>query len=690
MPDTTSVPTDSVATAPRVDRLEVIQELPRGSTGTVRKAKNARSERVVALRQFEAPQWLDDIQELLERILAEARTASTLQHRNIATLYTCGYKNFTVYMTSEFVDGSTLREAMAGRPLTLPEVLATAKQLCAALDYAHAQGIVHQNLNLSNLKLLPDGTLKILDFGLLKHRHLLSQTPIKKLENEPYLSPEEVKNKPVTKSSNLFTAATIVYELLTTRSPFAGQHLGEVDRNITEVTPNPLNMAHARVPEAVSRVVLKGLAKNPDDRFQSGKEMADALEDAMRNAPMRASVPLASATKSPSAQNIPPAIGDQTIKITPRFTTTTSAPGVKSTPVTTTTRAAAASTATTTTRRPAAAPKAAAVAGKKPYWVFAAGGLGLVILVVVGLFALRRAPAQPVNESGTTVTETPVPAQAGELTPPAEPPQPTLEVRELGGKPGKPAKNAKSTISAPVPTAVAPSVGELAIATSPAGATIEIEGQGQSWRTTQAVSTLAPGTYKITVSMAGYLSETHVVTVVAGNRVQADVHLTLAKGFLTVSSNPAGARVLIDGRDSGKASPAEFALDPAAHDIVVHKEGYLDAQTSIKLVAGQAVAYSPTLRLAGRTDNIKAVGGFGKIFGGGGSSGMARVEIRTQPKGVRILINGTEFAKTTPVDIQVEPGNYEITLQKDGYKSVHKSLTVGQGEKIRIDETLPQ
>src|ERR1700682_4550863 len=215
MPDTASVPTDSTAAAPRVDRLEVIQELPRGSIGTVRKAKNARSERVVALRQFEAPQWLDDIQDLLDRILAEARVASTLQHPNIATLYTCGYKSFTVFMTSEFVEGPSLKEATtASKPLSLPEVLSVAKQLCAGLDCAHSQGVVHHSLNLCNLKLLPDGTLKILDFGLLKHRHLLSQTPVKKLENEPYLSPEEVKNKPATKSSNLFTAATILYELL--------------------------------------------------------------------------------------------------------------------------------------------------------------------------------------------------------------------------------------------------------------------------------------------------------------------------------------------------------------------------------------------------------------------------------------------------------------------------------------------
>ncbi|MEI4861624.1 hypothetical protein Q8G41_28975, partial [Klebsiella pneumoniae] len=78
------------------------------------------------------------------------------------------------------------------------------------------------------------------------------QTPAKKLENEPYLSPEEVKNKPPDRGANLFTAATIIYQLYTCRNPFAGKHLGEVDRAIVDVTPHPLNTAHPRVPPAIS------------------------------------------------------------------------------------------------------------------------------------------------------------------------------------------------------------------------------------------------------------------------------------------------------------------------------------------------------------------------------------------------------------------------------------------------------
>src|SRR5258708_41676 len=142
MQETTSVPTASGAAAPSVDRLELIQEMPRGSVGTVQKARNARTQLTVALRQFDVPQWLDDVQALLDKIVGEAKAASQLQHPNIAALYTCGYKDFTVFMTSEFVDAPTVKELMATRTPTLPEAAALAKQLCAAMDYAHSKGVV--------------------------------------------------------------------------------------------------------------------------------------------------------------------------------------------------------------------------------------------------------------------------------------------------------------------------------------------------------------------------------------------------------------------------------------------------------------------------------------------------------------------------------------------------------------------
>src|SRR5579884_1154585 len=156
----------ATAVAPRTDRLELVKELPRGSVGIVHQARNPQQNRSVALRKFEVPEWLDDAQDLLKKIVAEAKTAGALEHPNIARLYTCGYKDFTVFMTAEFVEGQTLREIISKRQLEMPEVLQFARQLGSALDAAHEKGVFHHFLNPANIKVLPDGTLKILDFGL--------------------------------------------------------------------------------------------------------------------------------------------------------------------------------------------------------------------------------------------------------------------------------------------------------------------------------------------------------------------------------------------------------------------------------------------------------------------------------------------------------------------------------------------
>src|SRR6185312_2115963 len=217
-----------------------------------------------------------------QRILAEARAASTLDHPNIAHLHTCGYKDFNVFMTAEFVEGQTLKEIMAGRIPDLNEILQWAKQLCSAVDNANDKGVYHHFLNPYNIKLTPDGTVKVLDFGLIRDKNLLTPTPAKKLDDAPYLSPEQVKNKLADRATNIFNVGVILYELYTSRSPFAVKHLGEVDRAISDASPHPLNVANGRVPEGISRVVLKAMSKNPADRYGSGAQLMMALESAMR------------------------------------------------------------------------------------------------------------------------------------------------------------------------------------------------------------------------------------------------------------------------------------------------------------------------------------------------------------------------------------------------------------------------
>jgi hypothetical protein len=689
MHETTEPTAASTPAAPRTDRLELVKELTRGSIGVVHKARNPQLGRVIALRQFEVPQWLDDVNDLLKRILAEARGASALDHVNIAKLYTCGYKGFTVFMTADFIEGKSLKEIIASRSLELPEILPLARQLCAALDYAHEKGVFHHFLNPSNIKLLPDGTLKVLDFGLLRNKHLLSQTPAKKLENEPYVSPEQVKNKPPDRPANLFSAATILYELYTARNPFAGMHLGEVDRAIVDVTPHPMNLAHPRVPAAISAVILKALSKAPAERYPSGKQFAAALEDAMKAEPVRAATPAvpAAASMAQPGPNAPIAEMSR-----PRLQNTAKTNG------------GGPGTARVVPLPPPTAARAQVRSMNQ--WKLVGAVVGCLFIVALLAFLFQRKPTDVPDapETPPVASSKPVKASAPAPTPELTPaPAPTPVAVEPEAVPAEPLEPLE-TLSAPSPLrrgkngraprvagpASIPAEGQITVSSIPADATAQIEGLSQSWRTPQTISSLAPGTYKVIVSKPGYASEVRNVQVSAGNRLAVDVRLTVTKGFLNIAGSPGGANVLIDGRDTGKITPASFMLDPAVHKIVLRKSGYLDSGTDIQLAAGQTVGYSPSLMVAGRTDNIKIMGsGIAKVFGGGGSSqGKARIEIKSDPKGAQVIINGTPLPKTTPVEVQVEAGNYDITLQKDGYKAVHENTIVGMEERVKIDKTL--
>ena len=242
---------------------------------------------------------------------------------------------------------------------------------------------------------------------------------------------------------------------------------------------------------------------------------------------------------------------------------------------------------------------------------------------------------------------------------------------------------------APAPVSASTADGQLTVSSEPEGATFSIEGRTtQAWKTPQMVGSLAPAVYRVTVSKPGYSTETRNIQVVSGRGVSLDVKLNALKATLNVGGTPIGARIVIDGKETGKFSPAEFTLDPAVHTVSLHREGFFDSTGEVKLSAGQTLNYSPSMTPAGRTDNIKVVGGFKKLFGKGSSGGMARLEIRSDPKGAQVSINGTVLPKPTPVEIQVEPGNYQITLEKDGFKPVHKTISAQLDDKLKIDEQL--
>ncbi len=232
--------------------------------------------------------------------------------------------------------------------------------------------------------------------------------------------------------------------------------------------------------------------------------------------------------------------------------------------------------------------------------------------------------------------------------------------------------------------------GQLAIDSTPQGAQVQVDGRGDaSWVTPFALTNLQPGEHSITVSKAGYSTDTRSVAVTSGNRATTVVHLAQLMATLVVKSDPAGANIYVDGRDVGAKTPAQVSVDKGQHVVLVRMSGYIDETMNTQFVLGQTFNFAPTLRPLGNTDNIKTVGKMSKLFGGKGAQpGQATVSIHTTPKGAQVAINQHMLDKNSPVDVMLDPGNYEVDITLSGYLPLHKVITADRGGKVVIDENL--
>jgi hypothetical protein len=147
-----------------------------------------------------------------------------------------------------------------------------------------------------------------------------------------------------------------------------------------------------------------------------------------------------------------------------------------------------------------------------------------------------------------------------------------------------------------------------------------------------------------------------------------------------INSDPAGAAISVDGKDTGKLTPAQLSLPPGDHSIVLTKAGFSDLTTSVHLAGGQAYHYSNTLQPVAKQSKFK------RFFGGGGDK--VAVKIQSNPSGAEIAIDGADQSRATPNKLTLEPGSHTLSLQLKGYKQLNKSITVEKNTPLQIDESL--
>lgn len=269
----------------RVGRYEIKEQIGEGAMAQVFKAYDPQIGRTLACKILKEERSLDE--EYVNRFMREAKAAGAFVHPNIVAVYDVGRHEDRPYIIIELVDGTPLDEILRDKgKLPMDQVLTIGVQLAKALDYAHAQGVVHRDIKPSNILLLPDGhSIKIADFGIAHidepdaTRHTQAGTV---LGTPQYMSPEQVMGTKVDGRSDLFSVGVILYQLFAGRRPFNADTMATLLYQITREDPPPLGEVAPDLPVGLQHIVGKLLSKQPERRFQSGHELADALERELR------------------------------------------------------------------------------------------------------------------------------------------------------------------------------------------------------------------------------------------------------------------------------------------------------------------------------------------------------------------------------------------------------------------------
>ncbi len=268
----------------RIGHYEIRELLGEGAMGRVYLAHDPAIDRPVALKVIHAHLLTDGQDtEILERFRREARAAGRLSHPNIVAVYEYGEENRQPFIAMEYVAGESLKDRLAGGYRFTPaEVRALMGQLLDALACAHRQGVVHRDIKPANILLLPDGRIKITDFGIA-HLEDSQLTRTGMLVGSPaYMAPEQCMGLPVDPRADLFSAGVVLYELLTGERPFAGQQGTAVIQRIMTAEPDPPSRLNPLLPRRLDQVVLKVLAKKPEARYADATAMKRALDTALQ------------------------------------------------------------------------------------------------------------------------------------------------------------------------------------------------------------------------------------------------------------------------------------------------------------------------------------------------------------------------------------------------------------------------
>jgi serine/threonine protein kinase len=270
----------SQKTQPTLGRYEIIEQIGKGAMGIVYKGRDPKLQRLTAIKTI---RFIDDYDEdKVEKVKAyfyhEAEVVARLSHKNIVKIYDVGEDLDLSYLAMEYLEGQSLDAyCQAEKRLSIPQIVGITAQVCDALDYAHNHGIIHRDIKPGNIMVLNSGEVKVTDFGIARAAGS-TKTRTGVIKGTPYyMSPEQARGKKLDGRADIFSLGVVLYHALTGKLPFTGENLAAIMYQTANADPTPASVYNTEIVQPIVDLLDRALAKDPQLRFQSAAQMAEAL-----------------------------------------------------------------------------------------------------------------------------------------------------------------------------------------------------------------------------------------------------------------------------------------------------------------------------------------------------------------------------------------------------------------------------
>jgi predicted Ser/Thr protein kinase len=663
-----------------------------------------------------------EFREYKARFQREAQAAGVLNHPNIVNVFDYGEDNGVLYLIMEYLEGKSLEKLLEGHNILLIEnIIPMYDQVCSALDHAHQNGIVHRDIKPANIMILDNGLVKVTDFGIAKMVTMGMTQAGQVLGTPNYMSPEQVKGRQVDGRSDIFSLGIILYELVTGEKPFGGQNITTVIYKIINENPIPPRELDATIHPGLSYVICKALAKSPEERYQTCRELAEDLKNfknlggaAVPSATIVVKVPplpsadlergarppvespapavaLAEAARIPPIQEPSPAQGPvQVAAPAPAYQKTYASPMVW---ILVTLLGVV----------------ILGILGGTGYWYLHKGKPQVVTSSLVGQLRVEsNIPGARISVDGQTEPNWVTPYTIPDLSPgshqvlvskegydnyqqaitveggktnsvnaslSAQPPN--KPVAEQGAEArGKPSKKGSEAVGAiPLPSAsggrsaATPKTGQLLVTANVSGAKISIDGSSETAWVTPYSSPIerAAGTHQVVVSKEGYDDYQQSVTIEGGKTSTVNAPLSVASGEVHIITTPPGLDVLIDGKLIGP-SPVRASVTAGDHRYAIRRPGAEPFEKTFNLTSGA----------------IKQI----KVDLSGQVAATGIVDVKTIPPGGTVWADGNSVGGQTPTSFRLTTGQHTLVISLSGFKPVQRVIEVKADGNVEVDVPL--